>query len=180
MAGECEAAERATTTDVARRCPRRRPRLLPDTRPHGSWKMDASASSRKDAVESYHAAESIGHGSSADRHADHTAKSAPFQSSSGIVQQDVRDDGENKCSRKPSLLAHEPTDPPGHYGCESCVTSPLFFGTMLICGRPNGPNSLLPGICSLAQGIFPYYCARYSVDYGPYVDHSPFVSALSL
>ncbi|TBU27609.1 hypothetical protein BD311DRAFT_723883 [Dichomitus squalens] len=97
--------------------------------------MDASASSRTDAVEPYHAAESIGHGSSADRHADHTAQSPLSRASSGIVQQEVRDDGENKPSRKPSLLPDEPTEVPGHYGFFSPRFAPLRREYFIIIAR---------------------------------------------
>ncbi|PIL26822.1 hypothetical protein GSI_11083 [Ganoderma sinense ZZ0214-1] len=100
---------------------------------HAPRQMDVSSSSRADAVESVHAAESIGHGSSADRHADLAAQSQPFQgSASGIVEEDA---DENKPSRKSSFVAEEVTELPGEHGLFSPGLAPERREYFLIIGR---------------------------------------------
>nr|VWO94476.1 Chitin synthase (EC [Ganoderma boninense] len=96
--------------------------------------MDVASSSRADAVESVHAAESLGHGSSADRHADLSAQSQPFQrSASAIVVEDV---DQNKPSRKSSFVAEEVTElPDGQHGLFSPRLAPERREYFLIIGR---------------------------------------------
>ena len=91
--------------------------VLLDSPPRIPRQMDVSSSSRADAVDSVRAAESIGHESSADRHAEHTEQSQPFQvgSASGIVEED---EGQNKPSRKSSFVAEEVTEVAGSHGRE--------------------------------------------------------------
>ncbi|KAM5536448.1 hypothetical protein V8D89_009884 [Ganoderma adspersum] len=97
--------------------------------------MDVPSSSRTDAVESVPAAESIGHGSSADRHADHSAQSQPFTfqaSASGIVEEEL---DQNKPSRKSSFVAEEVTELPGEHGLFSPGLAPERREYFLIVGR---------------------------------------------
>lgn len=119
--------------------------------------MDVSSSSRADAVESLHAAESIGHGSSADRHADHSAQSQPFTfqgSASGIVEEEL---DQNKPSRKSSFVAEEVTELPGEHGRESSKRHPPPFrllGSMLICGRSTFGTVFSPGLAPARREYF--------------------------
>ncbi|KAI1787220.1 hypothetical protein LXA43DRAFT_719015 [Ganoderma leucocontextum] len=92
--------------------------------------MDVSSSSRTDAVESLHAAESIGHGFSADRHADHTTES--HQASSGILEEEL---DQNKPSRKSSFVAEEVAEIPGNHGLFSPGFAPERRQYFLIIGR---------------------------------------------
>ena len=116
-----------------------------------SRQMDVSSSSRTDAVESLPAAESIGHGSSADRHADHSAQSQPFTfqgSASGIVEEEL---DQNKPSRKSSFVAEEVTELPGEHGRESSKRHPPPFSAAcssvadLLSEQSSPPGSLLRG-----------------------------------
>ncbi|KAI0808363.1 hypothetical protein C8Q74DRAFT_1233073 [Fomes fomentarius] len=104
-------------------------------------------SSQANAVAPVHAAQAIGHGSSAARHAEDTAQSQPFHVSSGISQVDLHD--ENKTNRKTSFVADvdEVVQPPLSTGFFSPAFAPLRRQYFVIIARATALIMVLMWIC---------------------------------
>ena len=138
---------------------------------HGPWKMDVPGqASRADAAEAIHAAQAIGHGSSAARHAEDTAQAQQFQDSNGISESQVNVDlhDENKTSRKSSFIADvdesDAPQPPLGGGCECLI---MTMSSPYPC-RPH--PSLLANIRASSPGVLHYHSPGHRAHYGSDVD----------